>query len=81
MGDLEENLLSWLRIGAAPALEVTLGVNHQMEDISLCLSSSLYISDLAIKINKSLFFKGEKKMFRAQIRMCRHMLTYRKDEK
>ena len=43
VGDLEDSPGSWLRIGAAPAIAVTWGVNHRTEDLSLCLSSSLYI--------------------------------------
>ena len=39
---------SWLLIGIALAIALTWGVNHQMEDLPLCLSS-LYI---AFPINK-----------------------------
>ena len=45
---------SWLQIDEAPAIVVTWRVNRQMEDLPLCLSFSLYIADIAIKIN--LFF-------------------------
>ena len=31
--------VSWLRIGIASAVALTWGVNHQMEDLPLCLSS------------------------------------------
>ena len=44
---------SWLRIGIAPAVAVTWGVNHRTEDLPLCLSS-LYIrlsNKKIIKIN------------------------------
>ena len=34
---------SWLRIGSAPAVLGTWGVNHRMEDVPLCLSSTLYV--------------------------------------
>ena len=45
MGDLEELLTlgSWHRIGSAPTIAVTWGVNHRTEDLPLCLFSSLYI--------------------------------------
>ena len=35
VGDLEEVLGSWLWIGSAPAIAVTLGVNHRMKDLPL----------------------------------------------
>ena len=44
---------SWLRIGIASAIALTWGVNHQTEDLPLCLSS-LYIrlsNTKIIKIN------------------------------
>ena len=34
---------TWLWIGSAPAAAAAWGVNHGMEDLPLCLSSSLYI--------------------------------------
>ena len=43
VGDLEEEPGSWLRIGTAPAIVFIWGVNHLMEELPLCLSSSLYI--------------------------------------
>ena len=43
VGELDEALGAWLQIGAAPAIAVTWGMNHQTEDLPLCLSSSLYI--------------------------------------
>ena len=44
---------SWLRIGIASAVALTCGVNHQMEDLPLCLSSlCIYLSnEKIIKIN------------------------------
>ena len=42
IGDLEEIPGSWLRIGAAPAVAVNWGMNHPMEDLPLCFSSSMY---------------------------------------
>ena len=57
MGDLEEAPGFWLWIGSALAVAVTWGVNHWMEDLLLSISSSLYISDLAIKMNKSFFLR------------------------
>ena len=42
MEDLEEVPGSWLWIGAVPAAVLTWGVNHQREDLPLCLFS-LYI--------------------------------------
>ena len=39
----EEALGFWLQISAVPAVVATWGVNHWMEDLPLCLSSSLYI--------------------------------------
>ena len=44
MRDPKEAPGSWLQIGSSPTIVAALGVNHQMEDLPLCLSSSLYIS-------------------------------------
>ena len=43
VGDPEEAPVSWLRIGSAPAVAVTWGVNRWTEDLPLYISSSLYI--------------------------------------
>ena len=43
---------SWLQIGIVSAVVLTWGVNHQTEDLPLCLSS-LYISAFPIKNNKN----------------------------
>ena len=44
VGDLEEAPGSWPRIGSTPAVVATWGVNHQMEDLPLCLLLSVYLS-------------------------------------
>ena len=49
MGDPEEVPGSWLHTGSVVAIWAAWGVTHQMEDLPLFLSSSLYISDFAIK--------------------------------
>ena len=49
---------SWLWIGSAPAVAAAWGVNHRTEDLSLRLSSSLYIC-LSNK-NKTNFFLKRK---------------------
>ena len=51
-GKQEEVSGSWLRISITPAIGLTCGVSHQTDYLPLCLSSSLYISD--IPINKFL---------------------------
>ena len=43
VGDLEKALDSRLWIGSAPVIAAGWGVNHWMEDLAFCLSSSLYI--------------------------------------
>ena len=47
MKDLEEDPGSWLQTKAAPEIAAVLGVNHQMEDLSV--SPLLCISDFPIK--------------------------------
>ena len=42
-GDLDEAPGPWFQISSAPNIVAAWGVNHQMEDLPLCLSSSLYI--------------------------------------
>ena len=43
VGDPEEVIGSWIRIGTASAIALTYGLNHGTENLPLCLSSYLYI--------------------------------------
>ena len=43
VGDLEEAPGSWVWVGSSPTIAAAWGVNHRMEELPLCLSSSLYI--------------------------------------
>ena len=42
VGDPEEDPGPWLQLSSSPAIAATWGMNQQMEDLPLCLSSSLY---------------------------------------
>ena len=53
MGGQEEAPGSWLRIGAAPAVVAIWGVNQWKEDLSLCLSLTVYNSTCQIKTKQN----------------------------